>query len=94
MYNEDGEELHDNGMTDAEMIVHLNLVFAKRHLRLCNLERRMGFPVGEYHQCTTPEEIVEAQERLDARLQRLGRHVEQLEREAEERRKRNWKPYI
>jgi hypothetical protein len=94
MYNEDGEELHDNGLTDAEMIVHLNLKFAKEHIRLCNLERRVGFPVGEYSQCTTTEEIVDAREKLDARIHRLEVHMEQRDREAEEKRKRNWKPYI
>lgn len=88
------EELHDNGMTDEEMIVHLNLKFAKEHLRLCGLERRAGLPEGEYSQCTTTEEIVAAREILDARLARLVRHVDRLEQEDEGNRKQNWKPYI
>jgi predicted ATPase len=89
-----GEELHDNGMTDEEMIVHLNLKFARQHLRLCNLERRAGLPEGEYSQCTTTEEIVEADERIQERIRRLERHYTEQDREAEEKRKRNWKPYI
>ena len=88
------EELHDNGMTDEEMIVHLNRKFAKEHVRLCGLERRAGFPVGEYSQCTTSDEIVAARDRLDARLQKLVRYVDQHEQEEERRRKKNRKPYL
>jgi len=94
MYNDDGEELHDNGMTDAEYIVYLDDKFTKEHLRVCDLERRVGFPEGEYRQCTTSDEIVEARAKLDARVDRLERYMTQRERQEEAERKRNWKPYI
>lgn len=94
MYNDDGEELHDNGMTDEEYIVYLDAKFAKEHLRICSLERRIGYPEGTYSRCTTADEIVEARAKLDARVDRLERDMAQRERQEEAERKRNWKPYF